>query len=78
MNTSPNDESVILAKLLPDLQRLQHDSRGRLQWIATLTDQQRVVLMHWAQQRMPSLLSEIQRVPAVPPPRRRRVGRNWR
>jgi hypothetical protein len=63
MNTSPEDESTILARLMPNLQRLQNDSQGLIQWIATLNDQERLVLTHWAQQHAPELLPAIQRVP---------------
>jgi hypothetical protein len=63
MNTLRDDEPTILTRLMPYLQRLQNDSRGLIQWIATLNDQERLALTHWAQQRAPWLVSAIQRVP---------------
>jgi hypothetical protein len=63
MNTLRDDEPTVLARLIPNLQRLQNDSRGLIQWIVTLNDQERLALMHWAQQRAPWLVSAIQRVP---------------
>jgi hypothetical protein len=63
MNTLPDDEPTILARLMPNLQRLQNDSQGLIQWIVTLNDQECLALMHWARQRAPWLVSAIQRVP---------------
>jgi hypothetical protein len=63
MNTLRDDEPTILAQLMPNLQRLQNDSRRLMQWIVTLNDRERLALMHWAQQRAPWLRSAIQRVP---------------
>jgi hypothetical protein len=78
MNTLPDDEPTILARLMPNLQRLQNDSQGLMQWIVALNDRERLALMHWAKQRTPWLLSIIQRVPPTQSPRRRRAGRAWR
>jgi hypothetical protein len=64
MSNLRDDESTILARLMPDLQRLQNDSRGLIQWIVTLNDQERLALMHWAHTQAPDLVSTIQRVPA--------------
>ena len=63
MNKFPDDELTILARLIPAIRQLQNDSRGLIQWIVTLNDQERLALMHWAQQRAPWLRSAIQRVP---------------
>ncbi len=65
MNTRPDDEPSILARLMPPVQRLQNDSRGLIQWIVTLNDRERLALMHWARHRAPWLLSAIQRVPTT-------------
>jgi hypothetical protein len=65
MNNLRDDEPTILRRLLPDVQRLQNDSRGLIQWIITLNDQERVALMHWARQRAPWLVSAIQRIPTM-------------
>lgn len=63
MSNPLDDESTVLAGLMPAVERLQNDSRGLIQWIATLNDQERLALMHWAQQRAPWLRSAIQRIP---------------
>ncbi len=63
MNTLREDERTMLARLMPDIQRLQNDSCGLMQWIVTLNDQERLALTHWAQKRAPWLVSAIQRVP---------------
>jgi hypothetical protein len=63
MNNLRDDEPTILTRLMPNLQRLQNDSRGLMQWIVTLNDRERLALMHWARQRAPWLISAIQRVP---------------
>ena len=63
MNTLRDDEPTVLARLIPNLQRLQNDSRGLIQWIVTLNDRERLALMHWAQRRERWLVSAIQRVP---------------
>lgn len=63
MKNLPDDEHTILTRLIPTVQRLQNDSRGLIQWIATLNDQERRVLLHLAQQQAPWLVSAIQRVP---------------
>jgi len=63
MNNLSDDEPSILARLMPDVQRLQNDSRGLIQWIVTLNDRERLALMHWAQRRERWLVSAIQRVP---------------
>jgi len=77
MSNPLDNEPTTLAQLMPNLQRLQNDSQGLIQWIVTLNDQERLALMHWAQQRAPWLRSAIQRVPPTPTPRRRRAGRPW-
>jgi hypothetical protein len=41
MNNLRDDEPAILAQLMPDVERLQNDSRGLMQWIVTLNDQER-------------------------------------
>ena len=63
MNSPFEDEATILARLMPHIQRLQNDSRGLIQWIVTLNDQERLAVAHWAQHRAPWLVSAIQRVP---------------
>jgi hypothetical protein len=63
MNTLRDDDPAVLTRLMPTLQRLQNDSRGLIQWIVTLNDQERLALRHWAQWRAPWLVSAIQRVP---------------
>jgi hypothetical protein len=63
MNALRDDEPTILARLTPNVQRLQNDSQGLIQWIVTLDDQERLVLLHWAQKRAPWLVSAIRRVP---------------
>ena len=63
MNNPPDDEATILARLMPNLQHLQNDSQGLIQWIVTLNDQERLALTHWAQWRAPWLVSAIRRVP---------------
>jgi hypothetical protein len=77
MNYLPDNERTTLARLMPKLQWLQNDSRGLIQWIVTLNDQERLALMHWAQRRAPWFRSAIRRVPSAPTPRRRRAGRAW-
>lgn len=77
MNNLPDDEPTTLTRLMPDLQRLQNDSQGLIQWIVTLNDKERLVLQHWAGPHAPWLLSAIQRVPSIPTPRRRHAGRPW-
>jgi hypothetical protein len=63
MRNLDGTDGAILATLMPNLQRLQNDSRGLMQWIVTLNDRERLALMHWAPQRAPWLRSAIQRVP---------------
>jgi len=63
MNNLPDDATTILARLMPNLQRLQNDSRALIQWIVTLDDQECLVLMRWARQRAPWLRAAIQRIP---------------
>jgi len=63
MNNLRDDEPTILTRLMPNLQRLQNDSQGLIQWIVTLNDQEHLALTHWAQWRAPWLVSAIQRVP---------------
>jgi hypothetical protein len=63
MSKFGHDEPTILARLMPAVRQLQNDSRGLMQWIVTLNDQERLALTHWAQQRAPWLRSAIQRVP---------------
>ena len=64
MNNLLPEEEIILARLMPNVQRLQNDSSGSIQWIASLNDQERVVLQHWAAKHAHWLLVAIQRVPA--------------
>jgi hypothetical protein len=72
MSKSPDDELTILARLMPAVRRLQNDSRGLIQWLVTLNDQEWLALIHWAPRRAPWLRSAIQRIPrstrAVPKP----------
>jgi len=63
MDTLSDDEPTILARLMPNLQRLQNDSRGLIQWIVTLDDREILVLTRWARQGASRLVSAIQRVP---------------
>jgi len=77
MNNRYNDERTLLTRLMPNMQRLQNDSQGLIQWIVMLNDRERLALMHWAQQRAPWFLSAIRRVPSAQTPRRRRAGRAW-
>jgi len=63
MKNNLDDERTVLTRLMPNLQRLQNDSSGLIQWIVTLNDQECLVLMHWAKSHAPWLLSAIRRVP---------------
>jgi len=80
MNNLPDDEPTILARLMPDVERLQNDSRGLMQWLITLNDQEWLALIHWAPHRAPWLVSALRRIPrntsGAPEPaeREREVG----
>jgi hypothetical protein len=63
MNPRPDDDPTILARLMPNLQQLQHDSRRLMQWLVTLNDQEWLALIHWAPQRAPWLVSALRRIP---------------
>ena len=63
MSNPPSGESVVLARLMPCVQRLQYDSRGLIQWLVTLDDEEWLVLIRWAPQQAPWLVSALRRVP---------------
>jgi len=79
MNNLRAEELTILARLMPAVRQLQNDSRGLMQWLVTLNDQEWLALIHWAPQRAPWLRSAIQRIPRStrvvpePAPREREV-----
>jgi hypothetical protein len=45
-----DDECATLARLIPTAQRLADNQPDLMTWLATLTEQERLVILAWAQQ----------------------------